>query len=374
MGRSYTQLSGDKRRRIERWLAASPRLHSEAADEYERELVVRPVFAENRAQALSITRADVAAAAALVTDGVSAGTYRERDRLIDIRLRSAAARRLGALIDQLVWSPAVGAYVPLAQVIDGFEVVARETPIERGDRVPTITVQASVIEGVTAPTVFAEIRPAIEEIPLPRGYALESGGEFESAGEAQVSLARQMPLSFGSMLLITVLLFGHLRQTAVIWTIVPMAVTAACSAPSSPACPFSFTALLGLLSLAGMVIENAILPVEEIDAQKAEGLPQFHAIVETSVSRLRPVMPAAATTILGMVPLLTDSFFAAMSVAIMAGLSFASVLTLIGVPVLNHIYLRRERLHETRAADAARTDQPRRAASRKADPLDIAAE
>ena len=322
-----------------------PELHSEAVDWHERELVTRPIYADRRAQAAGIQRADVATAVALVTDGVPAGTYRERDRQIDIVVRTAADGP-GALLDQPVWSPAAGAYIPLAQVIDGFEVVARDTLIERRDREPTITVQANVIEGLTPPTVFPSVRPLVEAIELPPGYALEWGGEFESAGEAQASLGRQMPLSFGVMLLVTLLLFGTLRQTAVIWTIVPMAVCGVALGLYLTGLPFSFTALLGLLSLSGMLIKNAIVLVEEIDLRKEEGLPQSVAVVEASTSRLRPVVLAAATTILGMVPLLWDGFFAAMAVTIMGGLGFATVLTLIGVPVLYHTYLRKERRAE----------------------------
>ena len=178
---------------------------------------------------------------------------------------------------------------------------------------------------------------------------MEWGGEFESASTAQASLGRQMPLAFGTMLLITVLLFGKLRQTAVIWTVVPMAVTGVGFGLLFTNLPFSFTALLGLLSLSGMLIKNAIVLVEEIDAQKnEEGLSQSEAIVTASVSRLRPVVLAAATTILGMVPLLGDAFFASMAVSIMAGLGFASILTLIGVPALYHTYLRKERREEKR--------------------------
>ncbi|MEM9797165.1 MAG: efflux RND transporter permease subunit [Pseudomonadota bacterium] len=323
-------------------------LHSEAIDWREREAVLRPDFAEARGQALGIAREDVATAVALATDGVSAATYRERDRLIPVIVRTPRAEiaTAGGLLDQPVWSEATGTYLPLEQVIDGFEVLARDTLIERRDRVPTITVQANVVDGLTPPTVFAEIRPVIEAIPLPPGYALEWGGEFESAGEAQQSLGRQMPLSFGVMLLITILLFGKLRQTAVIWTVVPMAVNGVALGLLFTGLPFSFTALLGLLSLSGMLIKNAIVLVEEIDSQKDEGKPQSEAVVAASVSRMRPVLLAAATTILGMTPLLTDTFFAAMAVTIMAGLGFASILTLIGVPALYHTYLRKERRAE----------------------------
>ena len=121
------------------------------------------------------------------------------------------------------------------------------------------------------------------------------------------------------MFLITVLLFGKLRQTAVIWTIVPLAINGVALGLLYANIAFSFTAMLGLLSLSGMLIKNAIVLVEEIDAQKAEGLPQDKTIIAASVSRLRPVVLAAGTTILGMLPLLTDGFFAAMAVTIMGG-------------------------------------------------------
>ncbi|MEL6645564.1 MAG: efflux RND transporter permease subunit [Pseudomonadota bacterium] len=321
----------------------------ERTDWRERELVTQPIYATDRAQALGIARSDVAQAVALATDGIRAGTFREYDRLIPIIIRTPEAEQTvdGVLLDQPIFAPSTGRYTTLAQVIDGFDVVARDTLIQRRDRVNTISVQAFTLPDILPPQAFGEVRAAIEAMALPPGYRLEWGGEFESASTAQASLGRQMPLAFGTMLLITVLLFGKLRQTAVIWTVVPMAVTGVGLGLLYTGLPFSFTALLGLLSLSGMLIKNAIVLVEEIDAQKEEsGKPQSEAIVAASVSRLRPVILAAATTILGMVPLLSDAFFASMAVAIMAGLGFASILTLIGVPALYHTYLRRERRTE----------------------------
>ncbi|MEM7710462.1 MAG: efflux RND transporter permease subunit, partial [Pseudomonadota bacterium] len=149
---------------------------------------------------------------------------------------------------------------------------------------------------------------------------------------------------------------GKLRQTAVIWTIVPMAVNGVALGLLFSGQAFSFTALLGLLSLSGMLIKNAIVLVDEIDAEKAGGAPQSEAIITASTSRLRPVVLAAGTTILGMAPLLFDAFFAAMAVTIMAGLGFATILTLLGVPVFYHTYLRRERKAEAEDADEPKKD------------------
>jgi len=324
-------------------------LQTERKDWRERELVTRPIYATDRAQALGIRRTDVAQAIALATDGIRAGTFRERDRLIPITLRTPLIDQTqdGQLRDQLVYSPVTRKFTTVEQVVDGFEIIARDTLIERRNRVPTVSVQAFVEPNILPTEAFVEVRPTIEAITLPSGYRMEWGGEFESAGEAQQNLGKQMPLAFGTMLLITILLFGKLRQTAVIWTIVPMAVNGAALGLLFTGLPFSFTAMLGLLSLTGMLIKNAIVLVEEIDSEKTEnGLPQSEAIVKASVSRLRPIVLAATTTILGMVPLLWDVFFASMAVTIMAGLGFASILTLIGVPALYHTYLRRERLEE----------------------------
>ena len=323
----------------------------ERTDWREPQLATRPIFATDRAQALGISRADVSQAIALATDGLRVGTFRELDRQVPILVRTPRDERIGSdyLLDQPIYAPTTGSFTNLGQVIDGFDVVTRDTLIQRRDRSPTVSVQAFTVPDVLPPEAFAQVRGAIEAMELPAGYRMEWGGEFESATTAQESLGRQMPLAFGTMLLITILLFGKLRQTAVIWTVVPMAVTGVGFGLLFTNLPFSFTALLGLLSLSGMLIKNAIVLVEEIDAQKnEEGLAQSEAIVTASVSRLRPVVLAAATTILGMVPLLTDAFFASMAVSIMAGLGFASILTLIGVPALYHTYLRKERREEGR--------------------------
>ncbi|MBV6656718.1 MAG: efflux RND transporter permease subunit [Devosiaceae bacterium] len=330
---------------------ATDNLLTERIDWRERELTVQPIFAAERAQALGVTRADVSQSIAIATDGLRAGVFREQDRLIPILVRTPREEQTenGLVLDQKVFSRATQDYVPLEQVIDGFDVEVRDTLIERRNRVPTISVQSFTPPGVMPPTAFGEVREQIEAIAIPPGYTLEWGGEYESSTEAQISLASQMPLAFGAMLLLTILVFGKLRQTFVIWTVVPMAVNGVALGLLFTGLPFSFTALLGLLSLKGMLIKNGIVLIEEIDAQKEEhGKLQSDAIVYASKSRLRPVVLAAGTTILGLLPLVADPFFASMAVAIMAGLGFATILTLIGVPVLYHTYLRKERVHEKR--------------------------
>lgn len=307
----------------------------------EREVTVQPRYAAERAQALGVAREDLAASLLLATDGIRAGTYREGDRQLPIFIRAPEIERSqpGALLDQIVWSEPAGRYVPVSQVIDGFDVAVRDALIHRRDRSPTITVQANALQGVTSAEALTAVRDRIEAMELPVGYRLEWGGEYESSTEAQASLGQQLPLSLIVMVLISVLLFGKVRQPLVIWLLVPMSVNGVALGLLGTGLPFSFTALLGLLSLSGMLIKNGIVLVEEIDLRRAEGGDPDAAIVTASVSRLRPVVLAAATTILGMIPLLSDAFFASMAVTIMGGLAFASILTLIAAPVLYRIFI-----------------------------------
>ncbi|NVO24083.1 efflux RND transporter permease subunit [Donghicola mangrovi] len=327
---------------------ASDQLQDLRTDWRERELVLKPIYAEDRAQAVGVSREDLASAFLTATDGGQAGTYREDDRQIPIIVRNGLTGDNGGedLVDQLVYSSAAGAYIPVIQLIDGFEYEAQNTLIQRRNRVPTITVEAGVVDGANAAAVFTTIRPVIEAMELPEGYALEWGGEYENSTKAQSSLGKQLPLSLLIMIVISILLFGRLRQSLIIWLLVPMAVNGVALGLLGTGLPFSFTALLGLLSLSGMLIKNGIVLVEEIDLVRAEGVPFRKAILDASTSRLRPVVLAAATTILGMIPLLSDAFFASMAVTIMGGLGFASVLTLVAAPVLYYMFFYRERRAE----------------------------
>lgn len=157
------------------------------------------------------------------------------------------------------------------------------------------------------------------------------------------------------MVLISVLLFNALRQPIIIWLLVPMAVNGVSLALLASGLPFTFTALLGLLSLSGMLIKNGIVLVEEIDLIRAAdpALSLDEAIVSASTSRLRPVFLAAATTILGMLPLLSDAFFQSMAATIMGGLAFASILTLIAAPVLYYVFFKRGAERATTVMSAA---------------------
>jgi len=219
-------------------------------------------------------------------------------------------------------------------VVDGFETRHEEALILRRNMQRMITVSADPLPNVNIASAFTDVRSHIESIPLPPGYRLEWGGEHESSGDAKHALARQLPLSLLAMMVISVLLFAKIKQPLIIWLCVPMAICGVTWGLLLSGMSFGFMALLGILSLSGMLIKNAIVLVDEIDQRILNGEAPATALIDGSVSRLRPVVLAAVTTILGMLPLAFDVFFADMAITIMSGLAFATLLTLLAVPAL----------------------------------------
>jgi len=283
-----------------------------------------------------VSHSDFSQTVQYASSGLQLGTVQDGDYAYSIvaKMGQPDESVIQAVRESQVWSSQQRQYVPFTQVSSGLDIISEELRIHRKDRLRTITLEAEPAEGETAAKAFARIRPQIEDIPLPAGYALEWGGEFESSSDAQKALGAGLPAGFLVMFIISVLLFGHARQPLIIWLVVPMAVVGVVTGLLATDMPFGFMSLLGFLSLFGMLIKNAIVLIEEIDLQIEEGLAIRKAIVEATLSRLRPVSLAAVTTILGMAPLLFDAFFADMAVTIMGGLTFATILTLIAVPVL----------------------------------------
>jgi len=208
----------------------------------------------------------------------------------------------------------------------------------RRDRSSTITVHADPRSGLPS-HLLNRARAEIEKITLPRGYSLEWGGEDEDSRLARAGLAKPLPAALLLVVLIVVCLFNSIRSTLVICLAVPLAIIGVMAGLLLIGQPFGFMALLGVISLGGEQIKNSIVLVDEVYTQR-EGKAPYPALVDASVSRLRPVLMVAVTTVLGMIPLLQDPFFVSMSATIMFGLSFACVLTMIVVPVLYSIFFR----------------------------------
>ena len=303
-------------------------------------IVLAPEYDDIAAGIAGVSRSDFSQAIKFYTDGLQIGQLQDGDYLYPIIARNSSTNpdQLAGLENSLVWSSSQRTYIPFKQVSGKMNYASEELLINRRDRVRTITVKAESGYNETTAEAFNRTQAKIAAIALPEGYKLDWGGEYESSRKAQAALGKGLPLGFLIMFIISVLLFGQARQPIIIWLIVPMAVVGVVAGLLIADLPFGFMSLLGFLSLFGMLIKNAIVLLEEIDLQIIEGKEKAIAIVEASLSRLRPVSLAAITTILGVMPLLFDPFFADMSVTIMGGLAFATILTMIAVPVLYSVF------------------------------------
>ncbi len=303
--------------------------------------VVRPVYAESDARLSGISRPALAHALQTHFAGYDVGVYRENDKLLPIRLRPPPGERedVENIRDVQVWSPTSKSMVPIQQVVSGFETVSDNPIIQRRYRRLMVTAQCDPKVGLPS-ELLKRIKPKIEALALPAGYTLEWGGELESSRDAQRGLSGALPICVLLMIATVICLFNGIREPLIIWLTVPLAMIGMTAGLLSTGQAFGFMAILGALSLIGMLIKNAIVLLDEMKLQVSEGKPPFQAVVEASVSRVRPVSMAAFTTVLGMIPLLPDIFFSAMAVTIMAGLTFATVLTLLFVPVLYVIFYR----------------------------------
>lgn len=301
-------------------------------------------MAEAQSRDAGVTRPEISQALTMNFSGVNAGLYRDGDTLLPIVLRPPKAQRQGVsnLQDVQVWSEAAGKALPIGQVTDGSQTMWEDPIIRRLDRKRTLTVSCQQRTG-TAMTLFEELRPQIEAIDLPPGYTLEWGGEYEKSTEANTKLMANVPIAFAVMFFISVMLFNSLRHPLIIFLGLPLALIGVVAGLLTAGQPFGFMALLGFLSLSGMLIKNEIVLLDQINLDIANGKQPYQAVVDSAVSRVRPVCMAAFTTVLGMIPLIWDAFFAAMAVTIMAGLTFATALTLVVVPVLYCVFFRVKR-------------------------------
>ncbi|MFK5892308.1 MAG: efflux RND transporter permease subunit [Pseudomonadota bacterium] len=304
--------------------------------------MVKPIFNEQIGRQLGINYEDLSKALKYAFDGNPVGTYRDGIRLLPIYARAPDDERedISNIQDIQVWSPVLQTSVPIAQVVKRFETVWENTILRGRDRRQTIIASCNPEKNVDSTELFARLRPLIEAMDLPAGYSLAWGGEYEDSTNASSSLAKALPGGFLMMILTTILLFGKVRQPAIIWLTVPLAIIGITAGLLLLDGAFDFMGLLGALSLIGLLIKNAIVLIEEIDQTIESGVESFKAILDSAVSRMRPVMMAAATTILGMLPLLSDVFFVNMSIIVMSGLAFATVLTLVFVPVLYTIFFK----------------------------------
>jgi multidrug efflux pump subunit AcrB len=272
---------------------------------------------------------------------VPVGQFRDGDNLIPIVVRNPQAERDRAAVDldllQIMPSLSTES-VPVSQVIDGVAGRWVDPLIWRWDRRRAITVQCSVADGFTAPTLRSAVLKDFEAIELPPGYTLAWKGEYDSALQSQQALAPGIAPGVVIMAFIIVVLFNSFRMPLIIFLVIPFVFIGITVGLLVTQAPFGFIALLGAMSLSGMMIKNAVVLLDQLNLNLEEGMPPYQAVVEAAVSRLRPVVNAAATTVFGMAPLLQDVFWVSLAVAIMFGLAFGTLLTMVLVPVLYALF------------------------------------
>jgi len=322
------------------------------SDWSERVQVIRPELLESQARRNGITRVDVARALESSFEGravgfyrepghASAGTFPQETRLLPIVARPPLSERGDvAAIDSLqIWSPVAGRMIPLSQVTARSEVVWEDPLVARRDRFPTLTIHADPRTGLPS-QLRDRVKEKIEQIEIPPGYSLTWGGEYEDSTRARAALAEPLPYVLAIMVFIVVCLFNSIRTTVLIWLIIPLFIIAVTAGLLLTRMPFGFMATLGVLALGGELIKNQIVVLSKILTLIGKGTPPYQAILDGGTSKMRPVCMVVLTTVLGMIPLLTDPFFGSMAVCIMFGLSFAAVLSLIVTPVLYAIFFK----------------------------------
>ncbi|MDN3715306.1 efflux RND transporter permease subunit [Vibrio breoganii] len=327
-------------------LNADPGTTGVRHDWRERTKVIEPQFNESQARRYGISKNDMDQFLQMSFSGLTVGVYRDGTTLMPIVTRLTEAERVDFrnIEGMKIWSPVLSDYIPLQQITLGNEVRWEDPLIVRKNRKRMLTVFADpdILGEETAATLQARIQSKVEAIELPPGYSLEWGGEYESSNDAKGSLFSSMPMGYLFMFLITVFLFNSVKEPLIVWLTVPLALIGVTTGLLLLNTPFGFMALLGFLSLSGMLLKNGIVLIDQIELEIRSGKEAYAAVVEAALSRVRPVCMAAITTILGMIPLLPDIFFKPMAVTIMFGLGFATVLTLIVVPVLYKMFHRIE--------------------------------
>jgi multidrug efflux pump subunit AcrB len=305
------------------------------------------VVDQDKAREAGITSFDVAVSLQTAMSGLHASDYREGDTIIPILLRNDEGFRghLDKLDSLNVYSYDTGESVPLSQVATT-RMEWQPSDVRRRDQTRTMTIKADVADGYYALSILKNIRPAIGKLmeakDWPLGYTVEYGGEFEKSQESQEAINANMPLAMGLLVLVLVFMFNSLRRPVIILLTLPPMMIGITAGMILTNAPFGFMAMLGMISLLGIIVNNAIMLIDRIEILRGRSLPMTDAIVVAALERARPIIMTATTTIIGMVPLSLQGgeMWRPMANLIMSGLSVATVLTLVLCPVLYSLFFR----------------------------------
>jgi multidrug efflux pump len=291
---------------------------------------------QDRARALGLTPQEVAQTLQTLVSGYTITQYREGIERIGVVARAIPSERLDLdRLPDLTIATRNGVAVPLSQVAK-LSYEFEEPILWRRNRDLVLTVRSDVIDGVQAPDVSNEVAPKLKSIKdaLPYGYRIETGGSIEESVKANVALVAVFPVMIIAMLVLLMIQLQSFSRLALVVVTAPLGLIGATGALLISNRPFGFVALLGLIALAGMIMRNTVILVDQIDRDIAEGHARYRAIIDATIRRARPVTLTALAAILGMIPLSRSVFWGPMAITIMGGLLVATILTLLVVPAL----------------------------------------
>ncbi len=291
---------------------------------------------QDQARLLGLSSQAVASALQGVATGQTITQLRDDIYLVDVVARATDEQRVSLdTLQSLQIALPNGGVAPLSQVAT-FEFRQEDPLIWRRDRRPTLTVQADPAPGLTAETAVAAIDPAVEEMKtkLPSQYRIDAGGTVEESSKSQESVFARVPLMLFLMTTFLMIQLQSFSRMFLVLAIVPMGLIGIIGALLIFSKPLGFVAILGILSLLGMIARNAVILVEQIEFERREQVDQWNAVVDATISRFRPIMLTAISTVLGLIPIAPTVFWGPMAFAIMGGLLVATVLTLVVTPAL----------------------------------------
>jgi multidrug efflux pump subunit AcrB len=323
-------------------IGANPDFRQVNFDWMEPSRSVRVQIDQDQARLLGLSSQALSDFLNAVMTGAPVTQVRDNIYLIDVVARAQDEQRVSlATLATLQVPVASGRTVPLSQLAT-FDYKQENPLIWRRDRVPTLTVQADVAAGATPESAVQSLAPALEKLKtsLPQGYRVDVGGTVEESAQSQASVFAKVPLMLFLMLLFLMAQLHSFSRLAMILCVVPMGLIGIVAALLIAGKPIGFVAILGILALMGMIARNAVILIEQIEAERAQGRRAWDAVVEGALSRFRPIMLTAISTVLGFIPIAPTVFWGPMAFAIMGGLFVATILTLVVLPALYVIFFR----------------------------------
>jgi multidrug efflux pump subunit AcrB len=321
---------------------ANPLVRQANEDWGERAPVVHFVLDQARLRLIGLSSRDAGQQIQFLTAGVTVTQVREGIRTVDVVARTLGPGRLDPTkLLNMTLTSSDGKLVPLSQV--GRVVINEEDPIlKRRDRTPTITVQSDVDDSVQPPQVTAEVLKAIQPImqKLPEGYRIEVGANAEESAKANVALAKVFPIMFVCMLVVIIFQVRSLSALSMTILTAPLGLAGVVPTLLIFHVPFGFNSIIGLIALAGILMRNTLILIGQIKTNKSEGLDDFHAVVEATVQRSRPVVLTALAAVLAFIPLTFSVFWGSLAYTLIGGTAVGTVLTLVFLPALYTIWFR----------------------------------